>query len=360
MMNQELQSHDLNHALIRLGIGFRELAQENHPIKKEASRLNPWFNEKNLDKALLAWAECLIPDKITRWLESYPRLLSQWDSRIQEPEKIETIGLIMAGNIPLVGFHDLLSCLVSGNRVQVKLSSQDSALIPFITQKFLETSPIFQGKTQFTERIQNMDRIIATGSNNSSRYFEYYFGKYPHIIRKNRHSLAILTGKESKDEILELGKDIFLYFGMGCRNVSKLMVPRGYNFVNLLDILESFREDLAFNKYLNNVQYQNALLQLQGVHFYQNGFLYLKEDPGISSPISIIYYEYFEPDTLIQNLEALKEEIQCMVGNSDLLEELGINVNLLPQKLLNFGKTQKPELWDYADHVDTLQFLLEF
>ena len=356
MMNQKLPYYDLIQDLIDLGKAFKELADSEHPIKQDSIKLNGWFTEPGIDFALKAWASSLEETKILKWLSQYPELSEVWN---QGGKEIQKVGLILAGNIPLVGFHDILTSLVSGKKVLIKLSSQDSLLIPHIIHTYLEKMKSFAGKIEITDRIQNIDLILATGSNNSSRYFEYYFGKYPNIIRKNRHSIAILTGEETQEEILDLGRDIFLYYGLGCRNVSKILVPRDYNFIRLLDVLEAYREKMGNNKYLNNVQYQNALLQLKGKHFYQNGFLYLQEDSSLSSPISLVFYEYYDPTTIQSILQSQEDQIQCIVGNESYLSSKHIPVRDLPVKITPFGKSQSPELWDYADQIDTLKFLLQ-
>jgi hypothetical protein len=253
----------------------------------------------------------------------------------------------MAGNIPLVGFHDFLCALISGNNVQIKLSSKDSKLIKYLVGYIERIEPSFQGRITFKERLEGFDAIIATGSDNSARYFEYYFGKYPNIIRKNRTSCAILTDAESDQEIANLGIDIFSYFGLGCRNVSKLYVPTDYDFINLLSRLESFKEIIHHHKYCNNYDYQKSILLVNGVQHLDNGFLLLQENEKLVSPISVLYYErYVDESDLRNKLKVNAEKIQCIVGKVKPAE-------------IPFGQAQYPNVWDYADQIDTLKFLSE-
>jgi hypothetical protein len=215
--------------------------------------------------------------------------------------------------------------------------------MPFVAEKLLQIEPKLQGWISFTERLSGFDAVIATGSNNSARYFEYYFGKYPHIIRMNRNAVAVLTGDENEDDLKKLGLDIFQYFGLGCRNVSKLFVPRNYEFKKFFEGIESFSFVGHHHKYKNNHDYINAVYLLKQIPFLDNNFLILKEDEAIASPVSVVYYEFYDnPETLEQKLEQEKEKLQCIVGKG----------------FIPFGKAQQPQLWDYSDGVDTMSFLL--
>ncbi len=343
-------------SLVKLGQNLAILSESDHEIKYKAQDQNPWFTLMSINQSLKAWSNSLKKEKIEQWLTQYQITENlNITTRIQRP--MQTIGLILAGNIPMVGFHDILCCLASGDRAQVKLSTQDSILIPFLVKSYQGEVPIFD-RVDFVERLHNFDGVIATGSNNSARYFEYYFGKYPHIIRKNRSSLAILTGLESDFELEELGQDIFNYFGLGCRNVSKLLVPENYDFTRLLNLLEKFKEVATHHKYMNNVEYQNALLMMNQIPFLQNGFLYIKESTELSSPISVVYFEYFNPTTLSDLINPIVDSIQCLVANKKCLEKIGILEKNISKNLISFGQSQIPELWDYADEVDTMKFLL--
>jgi hypothetical protein len=308
-------------------------------VIRKAREHNPWFTRENILSALGGAARMLESEQFLRWLEHY------------DPERLETeshgrIGVIMAGNIPMVGFHDMLCVLVSGHGFLGKLSGQDAYLIPFLAEKITEWEPAFAQKISFTDRLSGFNAVIATGSNNTSRYFEYYFGKYPHIIRKNRNSAAILTGRESEEELWALGKDIFSYFGMGCRNVSKLFVPRGYNFSPLLGLMSDYPGIGDHHKYVNNYDYIKSVYLLNRTPFLDNGILLLKEDQGFASPTSVLFYEFYEGTEELRNrLEKEKETLQCIVSNT-----LECSVP--------FGKTQEPEVSDYADGIDTIKFLL--
>jgi len=252
----------------------------------------------------------------------------------------------LAGNIPMVGFHDLFTVLISGNKVNLKLSSKDDILIKKIIDILIMVKPEFKNYIKIeNSHLKNFDGIIATGSNNTSRYFESYFRKYKNIIRKNRISFAILNGMESSEDIQNLGKDIFTYFGLGCRNVSKIFIPRNFNFSFLLENFKNFEFVKDHNKYKNNYDYNKAIFLLNNISHFDNGFVLLKEDKSFFSPISTIFYEFYDNlENLEFNLQFRKEEIQCVVGSS------------LKLKNVNFGETQKPNLWDFADNIDTLEW----
>jgi hypothetical protein len=298
---------------------------------------NPWFTPENVRTAISAIAEELTFENLIRWTDAYPGL----HERIN-PLKV---GVIMAGNIPLAGFHDFLSVLITGNNLLAKTSSKDYELIPYISDTLCSVDPRFRNRIEFTEgALTNFDVVIATGSDNSSRYFDYYFGKYPHIIRKNRNSIAIIEGDETDEELQGLGTDIFSYFGLGCRNVSKVYFPKGYDLMKLCECWSDFRGVISHSKYANNYDFNKAVYLVNKETFYDSGFLLLKKDNRISSPVSVLYYEYYESqDAVKQQTELLKKKIQCVVGKHNI----------------PFGKAQRPHLWDYADGIDTLEFLLK-
>ena len=253
----------------------------------------------------------------------------------------------MAGNIPLVGFHDFLSVLISGHAVLVKQASTDKHLLPFIAKYLEYVEPTFKGTIQLTEeKLEGFDAVIATGSNNTARYFEHYFKGKPSIIRKNRNSLAVLTGNESDEEMNLLGDDIFQYFGLGCRSVSKLHVPEGYNFDAFFNGLYSKRDIINNAKYANNYDYNKAVYLMSEFDLLENGFLMIKEDESFASPIATIFYEYYSDiNELKEKLKADSDKIQCIVAKDFHENEIA------------FGQTQHPQLWDYADGVNTLDFL---
>ncbi|HAF28744.1 MAG TPA: acyl-CoA reductase [Bacteroidales bacterium] len=302
---------------------------------------NPWFTEQNIKLALLAIGESVRSEKINSWIKKYPKLTNE--------NSIKKIGVITAGNIPLVGFHDFFTVLMSGNIFYGKLSSKDNRLLKFIAEYLIYTNKDFNELIVFTEdRLENFDAIIATGSNNTSRYFEYYFGKYPHIIRKNRNSVAILNGSETQEDIKKLAIDIFSYFGLGCRNVSKLFIPKDYCFDPFFENIQHFDFLYNHNKYANNYDYNKSVYLMNQIQHFDNGFVILKEDEGLSSPIGVMFFQYYDDIKKVENyLDLNQDQIQCIVSKDGFLKDS-----------LPFGEAQQPELWDYADNVDTMEFLL--
>lgn len=303
---------------------------------------NPWFTSENQERALKAIA--------VQFLSEVP--LQDWLSRYNVPEETspKTVGLVMAGNLPLVGFHDVLCVFVAGHKCKIKLSEKDPYLLPYLLKLLAKIDPAAEAYFEIVERLQEMDAVIATGSNNSARYFEAYFGKYPHIIRKNRNGIAVLSGTESSEDLHELGHDIFRYFGLGCRNVSKLYLPRGYDFIPLLEALHEYRDIILHNKYKNNFDYNYALYILNKVQYQGNGCILMIEDASLSSRIATLHYQYYDSlEEVERELEQRADEIQCVIAQPQLL-----NVPTFP-----FGKSQEPALWDYPDGVDTMDFLLQ-
>ncbi len=305
-----------------------------HVIEK-AYQHNKWFTPENTTLALKNICdEFLSEEKIRDWLLKY---------EIKENDSPKIIGIVMAGNLPLVGFHDFMCVFVSGNKSLIKLSSKDDVLFPFIQKKLFEIDEELKHRISVTEILKGMNAVIATGSNNSSRYFQYYFGKYPHIIRRSRSSVAVLRGNETKTDLENLGFDIFSYFGLGCRNVSKLLVPRGYNFNFFFESMEKYAEIRNHNKYKNNFDYNSALLSMNHSPHLLNDFIIVKEEKQITSPVSVLHYEFYESEKELQQiLKRDDENIQCVVG----------------QNFMPFGQTQSPHLWDYADGVDVMEFLV--
>ena len=299
---------------------------------------NGWFTPEQVYFAIESWAEALREDNLNKWLSAYD--LSE--------VKPKTVGLILAGNIPLVGFHDFLSVLITGHKVLVKASSNDQHLIAFLADYLISIEPKLSYYISFTDgKLENFDAIIATGSNNTARYFEFYFKDKLSIIRKNRNSVAVLNGNESHEDLVNLGEDIFRYFGLGCRNVSKLFVPKDYNFDAFFKAIYAYKDVIFYEKYSNNYDYNKAVFLMSNFKLLDNEFLTLKEDTSYASPISSVFYEYYEDIADLQKrLESESDQIQCVVSN-----------NLIPNSI-SFGQTQQPKLWDYADNVDTLQFLI--
>ena len=303
---------------------------------------NGWFTPEQVYAAVQSWAEALKEENLKKWLSAYPFDCAQGD------KTVKTIGLILAGNIPLVGFHDFLSVLITGHKVLVKPSSNDQHLIRFLANYLISIEPKLSYYISFTEdKLENFDAIIATGSNNTARYFEFYFKDKPSIIRKNRNSVAVLNGMETHRDLVNLGEDIFRYFGLGCRNVSKLFVPKGYNFDAFFKAIYEYKDVIFYEKYSNNYDYNKAIFLMSNFKLLDNEFLTLKEDISHASPISSIFYEYYDNLVDLQTrIENEAEQIQCIVSN-----------NLIPNSI-PFGQTQQPKLWDYADNVDTIHFLL--
>ncbi len=304
-----------------------------------ANLKNNWFDPHLVKLSLSAIAsKFLEKDILDTWVAQYPV--------VTEPIKI---GVVMAGNIPAVGFHDILCVLVSGHQLLAKPSSDDQVLINLLLDKLIEIEPALKNQIEIVERLNAADAYIATGSDNTARYFHYYFSKKPHIIRKSRSSVAVLTGQESKAELLQLGQDILLYYGLGCRNVSKLYVPVGYDFTVFYDAIETMAPSyLNHHKYFNNYEYNKSIVLINRVHHYDNGFLIAVENEALVSPISMVHYEtYNSLEEVATKLETQKEKLQCIVTDSDLKLKSTVRI----------GNSQFPEINDYADDVDTMHFL---
>ena len=305
---------------------------------KLAEEHNGWFTRENICFSINSWASALTHKNLNTWVEPYD--ITQNESKL--------VAIIMAGNIPLVGFHDFLSVLISGHQVLVKQSSNDKQLLPYLA-KYLEfVQPEFKGKIHFTEgKLENFDAVIATGSNNTARYFEYYFKGKPSIIRNNRNSVAVLTGNETKQQLEALGEDVFRYYGLGCRNVSKLFVPKNYVFDAFFEAMYHWHPIIDKAKYANNYDYNKAVYLMSEFDMLENGFFMIKEDVSHASPIATVFYEFYDDiNTLKEKLAMDKDQIQCIVSNGFSENEIA------------FGVTQKPQLWDYADDVDSIEFLL--
>ncbi len=303
----------------------------------EANAANKWFTEDTVRLAVGNIADMLSPDKTREWISRYDKFAGE--SR--------RIGLVLAGNIPMVGLHDVICVLISGHTAEIKLSAQDAVLIPRLLELLTRVESRFENHVHLVQRLNGSDAYIATGSDNTSRYFDYYFAGKPHIIRRNRTSVGVINGFESALDIARLGEDIFTYFGLGCRNVAKLYLPEGYDPTGLYKALESFSHVVDHNKYANNYEYTRAIYLLKNIHYYDNGFLLLKEDEALASPVSVVYYDYYHSrEELKRKLELNDQKIQVIVSSD------GWWPGSVP-----FGQAQKPALWDYADKVDTMAFL---
>jgi len=309
---------------------------------RQSSIENQWFTEANVRSALKAIAtQFLDRDKLAAWAAQYPMADPGY------PEK--TVAIIMAGNIPLVGFQDWLCVFVAGQQAKVKLSDKDKRLLPLLVKKMGEWRKDSWAYTEFLSEgdfLKNFDAVIATGSNNTARYFEYYFKDKPSIIRKSRNSVAVLNGQETTAQLIALGDDIFRYFGLGCRNVSKLFVPKGYDFTKFFEAIFEYQDVIHYEKYANNYDYNKAVFLMSNFKLLDNGFLTIKEDTSHASPISSVFYEFYDNLEEVENrLVADQDSIQCIVSSN------------LVKNSIPFGTTQKPALWDYADGIDTLNFL---
>ena len=361
-------------AFARLGNTLREYPSTKESILekaiKNANKHNGWFTNENILLSIHSIGEMLREDKIRKWISAY--------NFPTHNSTLHTVGVIMAGNIPLVGFHDFLCVLMSGHNFVGKLSSDDEHLLPAIADILIKLEPEFKEKITFTPTLllspslpkrerdtresppfrggfrRGVDAFITTGSNNSARYFEHYFGKHPHIIRRNRNSIAILNGNENEEDLKNLGKDIFQYFGMGCRNVSKIYIPQNYNLDTFFSAIVDFGDVINHNKYYNNHRYYHSIYLLNRENFLDNNFLMLQESPSeiIASPVATLYYErYNDLNDLFEKLFIVKDQIQCIAYNHTISSPL--------DKLrVSYGQTQSPEVWEYADGVDTMEFLL--
>lgn len=298
---------------------------------------NPWFTPANVRLALNNTADELTEENLVKWTATYPAL-----NDTVEPLNV---GIIMAGNVPLVGFHDLLSVLITGNSAIVKTSSKDPDLIRLIADILISVNGEFNSRISISDgMLSGFDIVIATGSDNSSRYFEHYFGRYPNIIRKNRNSIAVIDGNESNEELEALGSDIFSYFGLGCRSISKLFVPEKFDMSEVTKNWEKYSALINHSKYAANYDFNKAVLLVNKEKFADTGYLILKEENVLSSPVAVLYYEFYNSqEQLNKYFRDNSDKIQCIVGS-----------NYMP-----FGKAQSPALWDYADGIDTIDFILK-
>tara|TARA_B100001758_G_C18409962_1_gene614920 strand:+ start:116 stop:1120 length:1005 start_codon:yes stop_codon:yes gene_type:complete len=324
-------------AFVQLGNYLRtKFSNEQQQKIKEAKIENQWFTVDNINNAIINWGDLLTDEILRKWLNPY-------DLVEQKSRKIVLI--VMAGNIPLVGFHDLLSVLIVGHRVVIKLSSNDKVLIPIIIEKLLVINSSFKSQIEFIENIREkrFDAVIATGNDSSSKYFEYYFKDAKKIIRKNRRSIAVLNGNETKSDLKGLANDIFSYFGLGCRNVSKVFIPKEYDLNKLFEAFYMYKEIIEHKKYSNNYDYNKAVFLIGKNDIIENGFLLLKEDKSLHSPVAMLYYEYYTDSDLVQDfINDNSDVLQCVVSHDKI----------------PFGRAQKPNIWDYADGVDTIEFLM--
>ena len=319
---------------------FENWKEEAEYAVSDAEAYNNWFTKDNITLALKSWSEALTTDNLLAWTKDYPFAKTP-----------KNVGIIMAGNLPLVGFHDLLSVVISGNNALIKTSSKDDKLIKLAIKYLNSIDSEFESIIKIIERLQNFDAVIATGSNNTARYFEQYFGKVPNIIRKNRTSVAVINGTETEEDLQNLGKDIFIYFGLGCRNVTKLYVKEETQLHKVFEAIFPWGENVINHpKYANNYDYNRAIYLLGKDEFLDNNFVLFKKDDNVHSPIAVVNFEFYEDVNEVKNyLIENDNQIQCVVGN-----DMQDNPNYV-----EFGQTQFPKLTDYADNIDTLKFLAE-
>ena len=353
LLNNKIQSFaELGRQLGLVANQTADLSNENlseiNRLMTESVYYNAWFTPENVRFCLQSWAQALSEKNLRCWLERY---------NFPEVEKPKNIGLTLAGNIPMVGFHDVLCVLLSGHRFTAKCSSSDNRLLPTVMKLLCEIDEQFIESISFTDDLlRHADAFIATGSNNSAHYFDFYFQKYPHIIRRNRNSVAILTGNETREQLEFLGDDIFRYFGLGCRNVSKLFVPKNYDFQQLITAFLEWKWVELHHKYKNNYDYNKAIFLINGDDFIDAGYFMLKPSEALSSPISTIFYEtYVSLDEVAAKIKQAEEQIQCVVAPPSPPK----GGEIAPRRVaVGFGQVQNPQLWDYADGVDTMRFLM--
>lgn len=317
-----------------LGITESEYNDLVHLVNS-VSMYNGWFTPKEVKRAFLEWGSSLNEENLKKWMSNYD---------LNKVDESKTVGIIMAGNIPLVGFHDFLSAYILGMSAKIKMSSDDNKLFPHVLNILSLFDDEVKTKMQLVfGTLKEFDAVIATGSNNTSKYFEQYFGKYPNIIRKSRTSVAIISGNETEEQLGSLAEDVFAYYGLGCRNITKVYVPKGYDLNNLFKAFFPYQYVVDNNKYANNYDYHKAVFLMEKYDIIENGFLLVREDKSIHSPIGSLNYEYYEDlQTIEKEIDGFTDELQCVVGSDKI----------------PFGNAQSPKLWDYADNVDTIEFLL--
>jgi len=320
-------------------VALNPLLERSRQLIHSARQKNGWFTTESVQTAFAAWAKSLERERIEKWLNQYP---------IENEVHAKKVGVIMAGNIPMVGMHDAISVLLSGHHLLAKLSSKDEDLMNMVLDVLGAIDENWAKRIQRVDQLKEADLLIATGNDNSARYFEYYFRDKPKIIRKNRTALAVLSESVSETDVEKLADDVFTYFGLGCRNVTKVYVPRDFDLNRLFNAFYKYKDLIHHNQYANNYDYNKAVYLMNQVDLIENGFLLLKEDEGLHSPLGVLFYEPYDDLKEVQEkLKTHKEEIQVVVSDLEL------------EGFEDLGKAQQPELWDYADGVDTLQFLIE-
>lgn len=332
-ISKDMLLKDRINSFISLGNHLKELSEDHlDELANMAANQNAWFTKRSVLDAILGVSCFLEESTLSEWFQKYS---------MREGSN-KKIGVIAAGNIPLVCFHDIMAVLVSGHHLMIKPSSDDTYLVRYIIDQLIVIDKRFKNRIQIVERLNEADAYIATGSDNSARYFKFYFKNKPNLIRANRSSIAVISGQESKEELQLLGKDIFQYFGLGCRNVSKVLVPENYDFTELLDNLTVYDSVAHHHKYVNNYDYNKSIYLVNGEPFLDTGFLLVRKSDELVSPISVLYYEYYDSTKTVEDwLQTNRDKIQCVVGKG----------------YIPFGGAQTPNIDDYADGIDTMDFL---
>lgn len=341
-LNQRIQVlADLGDA-IHLELKNSPYSETFENLLNKVNQSNPWFTIESIIQSLSSWAALLRSEHLNQFVSAY-------DTQLFEKKNDKVVLLILAGNIPLVGLHDVICSFLSGSKSMIKVSSKDALLLSYLIERIKTINPEASGYFEISEtKAQGFTHVIATGSNNSARYFDHYFSKFPNIIRKNRSSLAIITQETTDSELEYLASDIFQYFGLGCRNVTQLWVPRSFDFDRLKNAFKSYARIINHNKYANNYDYHKAIALMNGDPFIDFEFILLQKNTMLKSPLGVLHYSFYENLTEVKNyIQEQREHIQCVVSS----ENSSFNE-------VNFGQTQQPKLWDFADQIDTLQFLL--
>lgn len=328
-----MQKTNIINSFYQLGQALLDIPQD---IKEKAQIMNPWFTQTFIQLSANSWSEALSKEKIEEWLKDETCELRE-----------QTLGIIMAGNIPFVGLHDLLAGLAKGLKISAKLSSNDEVLMKYAIQKLIEFSPELENRINTEGKLNGIHYLIATGSNNSARYFEYYFKDVPSVIRKNRTSIAVLSGNENEETLKRLADDIYSYYGLGCRNVSHLILPRGFELRPLYEAYDVYMDHVNHHKYYNNYMYHKSILLMNLDKHYDNGFMLFQEKQEPHAPIATLNYHYYDSIEEVHHyLEQHKEQWQCVASDMPELKQA-----------VGLGQTQKPGLTDYADNINLLDFL---
>ena len=312
---------------------------DGFPGFEKIKAYNPWFTEDNVKFCMDNWRKQLDKENLELFCNKYTISDQLSDLRV---------GIVMAGNIPMVGFHDFICAVLCGVKIIAKLSSKDNVLMKWAIDRIVAKSDKLEGRIGYTEeRLSDFDAVIATGSNNTNRYFEYYFNKYDKILRHNRNSVAIITGEETDEDLAKLADDVFLYFGLGCRSVSKIYVPEGYDFNRMGTAFQKYADIINHNKYNNNYSYQYAVMGMNKIEHVNFGNLLLTEKKDLNSPIGVLHFEYYtDLEQVVDNIEQQSNNIQCVVAQKNISE-----------KYIGFGETQKPNIYNFADNIDTIKFI---